>query len=121
MQVQGKAEICERVYALSYTAAQLAVWLLTISVMWRFIVGEFRHPIYLLGVLIDYLGIERLSGYWMEKPPSWGDGIFVLFQWPAYYVTGLGVYTLAFLIISGVFHSVHRLMTANKKTDPARK
>lgn len=121
MQVEGKVEIGERVYALSYTAAQLVAWLLTIGVMWRFIVGDFRHPIYLLGLLIDYLGIERLSGYWMDRPPRWGDGAAVLFQWPAYYVTGLGVYTLAFLIISGVFHSVHQLMTANKKTDPARK
>ena len=121
MQVQSKAEIGERVYALSYTAAQLVAWLLTISAMWRFIVGDFRHPIYLLGLVIDHFGVERLPGYWMDKPPSWGDGISVLFQWPAYYVTGLGLYTLAYLIISGVLHSVHQLMTANQKTDRARK
>jgi hypothetical protein len=116
MQVQDRTDIGVRVYGLAYAGAQLMAWILMICAMWRFIVGDFRHPISLLGLLVDHLGIERTALYWMDKPPMWSDGAIVLFQWPMYYVTGLALYVVAFLIIIGVFMNVNWLMTRSRKT-----
>ena len=116
MQAQNKVDVGVRVYSLTYTAAQLVAWVLTICSMWRFILGDFRHPISLLGLLIDHLGIERPAAYWMDKPPTWSDGAIVLFKWPVYYVTGLALYVIALYIVIGIFMSVNWLMTRSRKT-----
>lgn len=104
-----------RVYELAYIGAHLTAWSLTWATMWRFFVGDFQHPIYVLVRLIDHHICMRLpaGSYWMAPPPTWGDGVGALVLLSAYYVTGLLFYAGAGCMIISVFKRLDWLMTSN--------
>jgi hypothetical protein len=106
MKIQNLAGFRDNVYGLACAVAQLIAGLLMLVAMWRFITGDFRHPLSVVFALIDPSGKLSAFRYWINQPASLNDGPMALFQWPVYYGTGVYIYMVGLLIIILVYDAL---------------